>query len=255
MAVLAILPLWSVQVPAQGSAKPMGAAGASKTVIDSADTMATMTVAGVAVRVIRVNLNDPRVKLDVQVAEGCPRAAEPFSTMVARSQPTIAINGSYFSKETLSPIGDIVCGGRKVHSGMMGTALAITEDNQAVIRRVKWGHAEDWSGYETVLGCGPALVLDGQEDVRPSKEGFRDPHVMGTTRRMGVGVTADNRLVIVTTLAPVSFQKWAAVMRSLGCRSAMNLDAGASLAMYYRGKTLIKPGRNLTNLLLVHVRP
>jgi exopolysaccharide biosynthesis protein len=217
------------------------------------DTLFAASAAGVPCRVIQVNLADPRVHVSVQTASGCPSGAEPFSTLVARSHPTIAVNGAYFSKGTLKPIGDIVSGGRLVTKGMMGTALAITADNQAVIRRVRWGHAEDWSGYETVLGCGPALMLDGRLDVRPESEGFHDPHVMGSTKRMGVGLTRDRRLLIVQTLAPVTFGKWAEVMRALGCADAMNLDAGASLAMYYRGRTLASPGRNLTNLLVVHV--
>ena len=33
----------------------------------------------------------------------------------------------------------------------------------------------------------------------------------------------------------------------------VNLDAGASLAMHYRGKTLASPGRHLTNLLVVYM--
>jgi hypothetical protein len=104
-----------------------------------------------------------------------------------------------------------------------------------------------------VVGCGPALMLSGKLDVQPENEGFHDPHVMGSAVRLGVGLTPDKHLLIVTTLAPVTFMKWADVMRGLGCTDAMNLDAGASLAMYYHGKTLIHPGRKLTNLLLVHV--
>lgn len=216
--------------------------------------MRVSAAADVPVRVIRVNLADPSVRITVQTSKGCPGSAESFDSMVARSRPTIAINGAYFSKSSLAPIGDIVINGRQVVTGMMGTALAVTRDNQAVIRRVKWAHAEDWSGYETVLACGPALVLDGRVDVQPEMEGFSDPHVMGSARRMGVGLSSDRRLLlIVTTLAPATFGKWAEVMRDLGCKDAMNLDAGASLAMHYRGRTLIRPGRNLTNLLLVYV--
>ncbi len=221
---------------------------------DPAETMTTATSAGIPVRVIRVNLADPRVRISVQVARGCPNGAEEFETMVARSKPVIAVNGAYFSKDSLKPIGDIVSSGRLVCKGMMGTAVAITKDNDAAIRRVKWGHAEDWSDYETVIGCGPALVLKGKVDVQPENEGFHDPHVMGSTKRMGVGLTSDRQMLIVTTLEPVTFGRWAEVMRGLGCTDAMNLDAGASLAMYYHGKTLIRPGRKLTNLLLVHVR-
>src|SRR4051812_16012773 len=112
---------------------------------DAPDTLFAAAAAGVPCRVIQVNLADPRVHVSVQTARGCPGAAEPFSTLVARSRPTIAVNGSYFSKQTLRPIGDIVSGGRLVTKGMMGTALAITPDNQAIIRRVQWGHAENWS--------------------------------------------------------------------------------------------------------------
>jgi len=216
-------------------------------------TMYTQSAFGVPVRVIRVDLADPRVRIDAMVANGFPGRAEPFESMVARAKPTIAINGAYFSKDTLLPIGDIVVNGEQMRKGMMGTAFAVTRDNQATIKRVVWGHAANWSGYNTVIACGPALVLNGKADVQPEAEGFRDPHVMGAARRMGIGLTADRRLLIVTTLAPVTFERWAAVMRALECQDAMNLDAGASLAMYYRGKTLIKPGRPLTNLLLVYV--
>ncbi len=217
------------------------------------DSLKVVKAAGVTCRVIRVNLADPRVRVTVEVAKGFPRQAESFSSMISRGHPTIAINGAYFSKGNLKPIGDIVIDGEMVNRGDMGTALAITRDNQAVIRRVKQWHAEDWTGYETVLACGPALVVAGQPDAMPTVEGFKDPHVMAATPRMGVGLTASRELLLVNTLSAVSFNKWAEVMKALGCVDAMNLDAGASLAMYYRGKTLITPGRQLTNLLIVYV--
>lgn len=217
------------------------------------DTFQTRTAAGVAVQVIRVNLADPRVHVRAQVAAGFPGTDEAFSAMIARSRPTIAVNGAYFSSTTLKPIGDIVIEGQLVSKGLMGTALAITPANEAVIRRVERHRSQDWSAYQMVLACGPALVLNGQPDVRPEEEGFRDPAVMGSTERMGVGLTPDRHLLIVHTLAPVTFVKWAAVMRALGCSEAMNLDAGASLALYYRGRTVVPAGRRLTNLLTIHV--
>lgn len=216
------------------------------------DRLYTTTAAGVPVRVISVNLADPRTHVTAQVAHGFPNGDESFGAMVARSRPTVAVNGAYFSKSSLKPIGDIVIHGRPVYEGMMGTALAVDAENRALIRRVRYGHAEDWSRFETVLGCGPALVLRGAVDVAPRQEGFRDPHVMGSTTRLAVGVTTDRHMLIVNTLAPVTFDREADVMRALGCDAAMNLDAGASLAMYYRGNTLISASRRLTNLLLVY---
>ncbi|GAC1420669.1 MAG: hypothetical protein NVSMB5_13260 [Candidatus Velthaea sp.] len=219
------------------------------------DALSTQTVDGTPVRIIRVDLADPRVHVSVATAAGFPHGAEPFPTIVARSHATIAVNGAYFSRLTLEPIGDVVVGGSVIYQGLMGTALAITRDNDAAIGRVVWGHAADWSRYETVLSCGPALVLDRKIDVHPAMESFRDPHIMGAATRMGVALTDDRHLLIVNTASAVTFEQWAHIMLTLGAASAMNLDGAGSLAMYYRGKTIVTTTRPLTNLLVVRVDP
>lgn len=215
----------------------------------STDSLRRTVAAGIPVEVISVNLADPRVHVCVQVARG----AESMSALLSRSRPTIAINGAYFSVNSSTPIGDIVIGGKYVCFGGIHTALSISQDNDAVIRRNDRPDYSKPPEYETVLGCGPALVLNGRVDVKPAEEGFHDPHIMGSTRRMGVGIKPSRQLLLVHTLASVTFQKWGEVMLALGCDQAMNLDAGASLGMYYRGRTLLNPGRNLTNMLLVYV--
>ncbi len=106
--------------------------------------------------------------------------------IVRRDKAQIAINGAYFSMDTLRPIGDIVVDGLQRNYGGMGTVLAIAEDGIAIIQRVPRSKRIDWSRYEmpseeggepqvvrftTVLGCGPALVLDGQVDVDPQAAG------------------------------------------------------------------------------------
>lgn len=210
-------------------------------------------VAGVRCHVITVNLREPQVKVTLAVAQGgFPHAHESFDSMIRRTRPTAAINGTFFDKRTLKPIGDLVIEGRLVHQGLMGTALAITADNQAVMRRVTWGHAEDWSGYETVLACGPTLIQDGEVRLCPAEEGFRDPHVLNPGGRSACGLTAVGKLLLVSVPQPITLRKLAEVMQGLGCVQAMNLDGGASVAMYYRGRTILRPGRKLTNLLLVY---
>jgi uncharacterized protein YigE (DUF2233 family) len=134
----------------------------------------------------------------------------------------------------------------------MGTALAFTPDNEPFMRRVPFGRTQDWSAFQTVLGCGPALVLDGEIDVDAAGEGFRDPSIFATVPRVGVGFTPDRRLLLVAT-GPLSFTGFARVMKELRCTHAMNLDAGSSRALFYRGRTLIRPGRQLTNILYVRV--
>jgi uncharacterized protein YigE (DUF2233 family) len=109
----------------------------------------------------------------------------------------------------------------------------------------------DWTGYDAVVACGPALVLNGKIDVDPAGERFHDPHVMGAARRMGVAVLPGGHLLFVTTEQAVTFARWAGVMESLGARDALNLDAGASLALAYRGRIVESPGRRLTNLIVV----
>ncbi len=215
-------------------------------------TLRAQTVDGVGVRVIDANLADPRVYVTVQMATGFPGGAEPFSTLIRRSQPTAAMNGAYFSKEGLTPIGDIVICGQCVYRGDFKTALVITKDRRACVRRHLLGERVEWSDYETVLCCGPALVLDGKIDWEPDARNHQDPHVTGSVPRMGVGITADNHLLFVAASGSLSFARWAHVMKDLGCRDAMNLDSGASRALYYRGSYLAQPGRALTNLLLIY---
>ena len=43
-------------------------------------------------------------------------------------------------------------------------------------------------------------------------------------------------------------------MKALGCRDAMNLDGGASSGLFFRGAYLTRPGRDISNGLLVMAR-
>ncbi|GAC1394125.1 MAG: hypothetical protein NVSMB31_14220 [Vulcanimicrobiaceae bacterium] len=215
------------------------------------DRLLHTSAAGIPVTVVTIDLRNPSVHVSVEVADGFPHASQDFSEMVARVHPLLAVNGAYFSRDTLAPIGDIVAHNQLLYQGLMGTAFAITADNRAIIRRVEPDHAEDWTQYATVLACGPALVLNGEIAVDPQAERFHDPHILAPARRMGLALDGDSHLLIVTTQLAVTFDQWAQVMLALHAQDAMNLDAGASLAFYYRGKTLITPGRNLTNILTV----
>jgi exopolysaccharide biosynthesis protein len=213
---------------------------------------ASRSVAGTRAHVLTVRLG-PEVRLTVAVATpGFPHANEEFTHILSRTHPTAAINGAFFSKSNLAPIGDIYVDGHLLRQGLMGTALAIRADGTAQIRRVTWGHAEDWSAYETVLACGPTLVRAGVLDLTPGAEGFRDPHVLGAGSRSACGLTRDGKLILVSITSSITLTRLAQVMLALGCTDAMSLDGGASVAMYYRGKVIASPGRRLTNVLLIY---
>jgi exopolysaccharide biosynthesis protein len=113
-------------------------------------------------------------------------------------------------------------------------------------------HHHDWSKYDFVLCCGPRLVTDGVVDVEPSAEGFHDAHMLNRNGRVAVGVTASNRLIFVVTRKPVYLSALARAMKDLGVTNAINLDGGSSIGLYYKGSVLIRPSRQLTNLVLVY---
>jgi hypothetical protein len=237
-----------------GLVAPGGYVGAQRSSPEAAHAVLLrhVTAGGVPLTVVDADLTSPSVHVTVQLARGGIGTAEATSSMLARSKPVAAINGAYFSKTDLHPIGDIVIDGQVALRGWFKTALTIDRLGRAGIVRHNVGSRVDWSPYETVLACSPALVLDGRVDYEADARNHRDPHATGKVSRMGVGVTDAQHLLLVSPGKPMTFGEWAAVMQRLGCRYAMNLDSGASRMLYYRGRYLVQPGRDLTNLLLVY---
>lgn len=207
---------------------------------------------GGSFQVIIADLTRPDIKAHIVMAQGFPGTDEPFTGMVKRTPGILAaINGAYFDKQTKKPIGDIWAKGALLSLGLMGTAFCVAPNGVMDISRVVRHKGQDWTKYETVLACGPALVLDGQVDCDWRSEGFRDPHVTGSTKRMGLGYRQDGKLLIVRGQTSQTFEEFAESMKQLGCWEAMNLDAGASRGFYHQGSFLEKPGRRLTNILAI----
>ncbi len=212
---------------------------------------AVREVAGLRLHVITADLNDPRVRVSPALAKGGCGRAESFSSFVSRLHPLAAVNGTFFSKRDLRPIGDIVVQKRLVHFGGMGTALAFTNDGVDAIRLPSARHV-DWGDYQCALAAGPLLVWNGFAKPAPGGEGFGDPHVFAkAAARTAMGITAQNKLLLVTTITPASLGRLAQALRDLGARYAVNLDGGASCAMYYQGRTIKGAGRPLTNVLYI----
>jgi len=210
--------------------------------------------AGVPVKVISVDLNDPNVKVSAVMAARGNGTAEPFRQMISRSRPNVAVTGTFFSLDDLQPVGDIVIDGNLVHFGGMGTALCITPENRATMVTCQWGRHHDWSPFDFVVACGPRLLHDGKVVLDAPAERFRDKHMLAPNSRIAVGITRGNTLFFVMTHSPIYLGKLARVMQSLGAADAMNLDAGTSTGFYYNGATLARPGRKLTNMIVVYGR-
>ncbi|GIV17740.1 MAG: hypothetical protein KatS3mg022_3175 [Armatimonadota bacterium] len=210
------------------------------------------TVQNIPVKIIRVDMNDEEVKVTGMLAKQRRGRTEPLQSMVARARPTAAVTGTFFGTRNYLPVGDIVIEGKMVHFGGIGTALCITPDNQVEFVDVKRNRREDWSAYDFVIRSGPRLVTAGKIGVDPRAEGFRDRHLLRPAWRLAVGLTRDNHLLFVGTRKPITLSQMAIVMHRLGCVDAINLDAGSSTGMYYRGRVLMRPLRRLTNLVLIY---
>ncbi|MFN7016399.1 MAG: phosphodiester glycosidase family protein [Fimbriimonadales bacterium] len=208
-------------------------------------------VGGIPVRYVVVDLNNPYVRVSVVTARKLGQD-ESIWELLARSRPTAAITGTYFSTTTKLPVGDIVIEGERVHFGGVGTALCITYDNQVRFVRQKLHRQRDWSSYRMVLGAGPRLLQNGQVALYPQGEGFRDRRVYANGKRVAVGVTKANKLLMVVVEQSVSLRHLAWIMRGLGITDAIALDGGGSSCLYYRRQVKVLPKRKLTNLLVVY---
>ena len=146
-----------------------------------------------------VDLNKPNIKVSALLARDGIGSAEPFTDMIHRSHPAVAVTGTFFSLDNLKPVGDIVINGSLAYFGGMGTALAITSNNHADMVTVEWGRHHDWSRYETVVACGPRLLEDGYIMLDPRAERFKDQHMLSPNSRIAVGITPGNKLVFAMT--------------------------------------------------------
>lgn len=102
------------------------------------------------------------------------------------------------------------------------------------------------------LSCGPTVVKNGKAYGNAStyqQEGFTDAHVTGTSAaRMAIGVKKDGTVVIAH--ASCTLGQLGSAMAALGCQTAMNLDGGASCALYVQGSTAVSAGRAMSNMLV-----
>ncbi|MCD1261135.1 phosphodiester glycosidase family protein [Paenibacillus athensensis] len=104
---------------------------------------------------------------------------------------------------------------------------------------------------DAAVGAGPRLLKDGAVDIDFARDGFTDPKI--TTQANGrsfVGIDASGRMVI-GTMSSATIRDMAQVLLKLGLTDAMNLDGGASSALYANGSVLTAPGRLLSNAWIV----
>ncbi|HHX41978.1 MAG TPA: phosphodiester glycosidase family protein [Armatimonadetes bacterium] len=121
-----------------------------------------------------------------------------------------------------------------------------------VTMQIDYGSRDEefWQSVQEGLGCGPRLVAEGRVAYDPKAEGFNDPKILSLAgARSAVGIRRDGTLLLVTCSATV--RQLADIMKALGAYDAMNLDGGASSGLWVQGKYLVRPGRNISNAILI----
>ena len=209
-------------------------------------------VLGVHVKVVRVNLTNPKVRvLPVLPLNVFKRGAQ-FDTLVSGSSAVAVLNAGYFHPRTFSPVGDLIYNGRYLNRGRLRTGLAITSANEVQL----WlrPYAPNPRGLETLIGTGPLLIHGGVINPVPKAEGFTDPAVWGLAARTAVGIINKKKLVFVSTRQRLSLRQLANVMKALGARDAIALDGGSSVGFAWRGAVLIHPKRKIAFGVGVYIR-
>jgi hypothetical protein len=222
-------------------------------------------IKGVPFYLVTVDLTDPSAFLQIALPKDAPYANckdvsyghENFDVTLKRHPCAVALNGTFFSKDQEERVmGNMVSEGKILKYSRWedyGTTLGLRTDNQPEMITARVEGQPDWSKHWFSVTCGPRLLKQGEVWVNPSQEGFMDSHVLGIGPRSAIGYDkTGEKLFIVNFLRGLSLTEEAKLMKAIGCHEAMNLDGGASKALAYNGKIVMKAGRGLTNVLVIY---
>lgn len=110
------------------------------------------------------------------------------------------------------------------------------------------------NNINSMISAGPFLVDEGKLILDCEAEGFYDAKISkNRALRSALGITKDNKLLFLTC-GNLNMRELGDIMLQLDCEKAMNLDGGASSALYGNGKIMTQPGRNLNTVFMVHDR-
>jgi hypothetical protein len=223
-------------------------------------------IAGEALYVTLIDLNDPAVFLGIGLAHNAPQANnskvskgdERFLHLVRRNKAAITVSGTFFSMDNQKRVmGNMISGGRFLKYSPWenyGTTLGLKAGNRPEMVTARIDGKPKWQNHWFSITAGPRLLRSGKVMVKPQAEGFTDRSMIdGKALRVAIGYPQHGRtLMLVTFLSPITLGKEAQIMKHLGTHEAMNLDGGTSVGLAQGGKILQPAGRELTNVITVY---
>ncbi|MCX7919920.1 MAG: phosphodiester glycosidase family protein [bacterium] len=198
------------------------------------------------ISVLTIDLNNPNITVTVATAYN---GLERMTSIVKRNQAIAGINGGFFSFNPKVPVGLVMTNGQLVAPPLSDkparAAVGITSTRKAIFDRVGYKDGKlysinttDWSEVTEALGGVSMLVRNGQPYVTVLEEGSNIGFSTTTHPRTAVGITKENKLLLVTVDGRqpevsngISLDSLANLMISLGATDAMNLDGGGSTTM------------------------
>ena len=145
-------------------------------------------------------------------------------------------------------------------SGFMGTSYFRTPTVGESVTIEPYLFQADPEGFQIegvvdMVAGGPRLVQDGAIYTQLEAPFTEARFTTIVSPRSAAGIDAQGKLILVSVPGGATIQQMRELMLALGCVDAVNLDGGASCAMYYNGQYIATPGRELTTTLQIHVSP
>lgn len=117
--------------------------------------------------------------------------------------------------------------------------------DQSVDNNVKW------KDVKCAIGAGPSLIIDGKITANGSQESFWESKInTSRAQRSFIGYTYENKLVM-GTVSNANLKELSQICKEMNLKGAMCMDGGASSSLYYQGKYITSPGRNINNALVL----
>jgi exopolysaccharide biosynthesis protein len=173
----------------------------------------------------------------------------PVSTLGKNAGGMAAINGNFFHTEEGGSVCFLKIDGKVIDTSrtdlterlfldqLDDAALVIDQYKKVNILPEPEPGWKSLTNMPTILSSGPLLVKEGAI-LKASAHSFNGSRY----GRTGVGITANNRLFLVTAdgnttgAAGMSIDEFATIFFAFSCREALNLDGGGSSTMWISGK-------------------
>ncbi len=197
------------------------------------------------VKMITDTANDDTCAKDCQ--------AIPLATYVQRNGGFAGINGSYFCPPDYPSCADKVNSFNTLafnsrlkkymnsDQNVYSTVPMVVQNADKSLRFM--GQSLEWGRDTGIIGglANQPMLVSGGEAVN-SDEGGKGP-------RGFLGVKSG--VLYIGVVHGANLGDAAATLATLGLETAMNLDGGGSSALFYNGKYVVGPGRNLPNAIIL----